>query len=318
MHKTNLTDKKLGSPAKIAVLIPCYNEEAAVGKVIDDFKQQLPDADIIVFDNNSTDQTYRIAREHGAQVIPEPRQGKGFVVETMFNLSGYDLYIMVDGDDTYPAESVHELIEPVLKGRADMAVGARLSDYTDQSFRNLHVVGNKLVRFCINKIMGSDLNDILSGYRVFNRRTLQTIPIVSSGFEIETELTIQTLYYQRMIIEVQVPYRQRPPGSVSKLHTFRDGFRVLWKLFSLYRSLKPLTFFGGIGLLLFVLGLLVGYLPVHDYFTNPDHYVEHVPSAILAAGLVLLSWLFVFTGLLLHMMNRRFRELHNVLTREGI
>lgn len=302
----------------IVLLIPCYNEEAAVGKVIDDFKQQLPDADVVVFDNNSTDRTAAIAGEHGARVIPEPRQGKGFVVDAMFNLGGYDIYIMVDGDDTYPAEAVHQLIRPVLEGRADMAVGSRLSDYTDQSFRNLHVFGNKLVRFCINRIMGSDLKDILSGYRVFNRRILQTIPVVSSGFEIETELTIQTLYYQRTIIEITVPYRQRPAGSISKLHTFRDGFRVLWKLFSLYRSLKPLTVFGGIGLMLFALGLLIGSLPVHDYFTNPDHYVEHVPSAILAASLVLLSWLFVFAGLILHMMNRRFRELHNVLTRKGI
>jgi glycosyltransferase involved in cell wall biosynthesis len=303
---------------KIAVLIPCYNEAAAIGKVIDDFKQQLPDADIIAFDNNSTDLTAQIAREHGAKVIPEPRQGKGFVVETMFNHSEADLYVMVDGDDTYPAESVHELIKPVLENQADMVVGSRLSDYADRSFRNLHVAGNKLVRFCINKIMRSNLNDILSGYRVFNRRVLQTIPVVSSGFEIETELTIQMLYYQRKIIEIPVPYRQRPAGSVSKLHTFRDGFRVLWKLFSLYRSLKPLTFFGGIGLFLFLLGLLAGSLPIHDYFTNENHYVEHVPSAILAASLVLLSWLFMFAGLILHMMNRRFRELHNVLTRKGV
>lgn len=300
---------------KIAVLIPCYNEEAAIGKVIDDFKAQLPQANIIVFDNKSIDQTAAIAAEHGAQVIPEPRQGKGFVVDSMFNLTGYDLYVMVDGDDTYPAESVHDLIKPVTDGSADMTVGSRLTDYTDQSFRNLHVFGNKLVRFCINKIMGADLKDILSGYRVFNRRILETIPVVASGFEIETELTIQTLYYQRKIVEITVPYRQRPEGSVSKLHTFRDGFRVLWRLFSLYRSLKPLTFFGGFGLILFILGLLIGSVPVHDYFTNPDHYVEHVPSAILAASLILLSWLFVFTGLLLHMMNRRFRELHNVLTR---
>ncbi|MCI0498190.1 MAG: glycosyltransferase family 2 protein [Planctomycetales bacterium] len=302
---------------KIAVLIPCYNEEAAVGKVIDDFRRQLPTADIVVFDNNSTDQTAAIARSHGAQVIPEPRQGKGFAVETMFSIPGYDLYVMVDGDDTYPAESVHALIRPVREGRADMAVGSRLADYTDESFRNLHIFGNKLVRFCINKIMGSDLKDILSGYRVFNRRIRQTIPVVSSGFENETELTIQTLYYQRTIIEVPIPYRRRPAGSASKLHTFRDGFRVLWKLFSLYRSLKPLTFFGGIGLLLFVLGLLIGSLPIHDYFTKPNHYVEHVPSAILAASIVMLSWLFVFAGLILHMMNRRFRELHNVLTRQG-
>lgn len=300
---------------KIAVMIPCWNEERAIGSVIDGFRRELPAARLIVFDNNSTDRTVEIAAAHGAEIIYEPRQGKGFVIESMFSTIDADIYVMADGDDTYPAESVHALIEPVLKHRCDMAVGARLAEYTDDSFRHLHVFGNRLVRFCINKIMGSNLRDIMSGYRVFNRQIATMIPIVSSGFEIETEWTIQTLYYHRKILEIDVPYRARPEGSESKLNTFRDGFRVLWKIFSLYRSLKPLTCFGGIGGALFILGLLVGYLPVRDYFVNPDHYVEHVPSAILAAGLILLSFLFAFTGLQLHMINQRFRELHNVLIR---
>lgn len=300
---------------KIAVVIPCWNEEQTIGSVLDGFRKQLPSARMIVFDNNSTDRTVEIATEHGAEIFYEPRQGKGFVIESMFSMIDADIYVMADGDDTYPAESVHALIEPVFNHQCDMAVGARLAEYTDDSFRQLHVFGNRLVRFCINKIMGSNLRDIMSGYRVFNRHIANIIPVVSSGFEIETEWTIQTLYYHRKIIEVDVPYRARPEGSTSKLHTFRDGFRVLWKIFSLFRSLKPLTCFGGMGGCIFLLGLLAGYLPVRDYIVNPNHYVKHVPSAILAAGLILLSFLFAFTGLLLHVINQRFRELHNVQAR---
>ena len=307
-----------GKEVKIAVLIPCYNEENTISKVISDFKQQLPNARIVVFDNNSSDRTGQIALEQGAILIPEPRQGKGFVVETMFNSVESDIYVMVDGDDTYPAQAVHQLIQPILNQQADMVVGSRLTDYTDASFRNLHVFGNKLVCFCVNKIMGSSLKDIMSGYRAFNRQIINIIPVVSSGFEIETELTIQTLYYQRKITEVEIPYRHRPQGSESKLHTFKDGFKILWKLFSLFRSLRPLAFFGSIGLFFLLAGLIVGILPIRDYLVNPNHYVEHVPSAILAASLILLSWLFIFLGLLLHTINQRFRELHSVLTRNKI
>jgi len=303
------------SNCKVTVLIPCFNEEATIGKVIDDFKRELADSEIIVFDNNSTDRSVEIAEEHGASVTYEPRQGKGFVVENMFKSLDSDIFIMVDGDDTYPAEKVHELIEPIVNSKVDMVVGSRLTDFTDGSFRNLHMLGNKLVRFCINKIMGSDLKDIMSGYRAFNSTIAKTIPVVSSGFEIETELSIQTLYYNRKIVEVEVPYRDRPEGSLSKLNTFKDGFRVLWKIFSLFRALKPLTFFGSMGIVFFVLGLGVGTLPVHDYFTSEGHYVEHVPLTILSACLILLSILFVFLGVLLHAINWRFKELHNVLTR---
>jgi hypothetical protein len=197
-----------------------------------------------------------------------------------------------------------------------MAVGSRFVQYEDTSFRKFHLLGNRLVKYCINKIMGSNLKDILSGYRVYNKTIANTLPVISSGFEIETELTIQTLYYKRKIVEIDVPYRARPEGSVSKLNTLSDGFRVIWKLFSLFRSLKPLTFFGGIGAALFVLSLLVGSLPVRDYLVNPNHYVEHVPSAILAAGILMLAFLFLFIGLLLHAINKRFQELHNVLVRQ--
>jgi glycosyltransferase involved in cell wall biosynthesis len=298
---------------RIAVLIPCFNEAIAIGKVVDDFRAQLPSATLYVFDNCSTDDTAAIAAQHGAVVIKEPRQGKGYVVESMLNSVEADYYVMVDGDDTYPADKVHDLLAPVVAGDADMSVGARLSTYTKSSFRPLHVAGNVLVRRLINRLFATKLTDILSGYRAFNRKVRERVPVVSSGFEVETELTIQMLYYQCRIVEVQVPYRERPGGAKSKLRTFRDGFRVMWKLFSLFRSFKPLTFFGSVGIVLFILALLAGIPPVYDYL---DHRtVEHFPLAILATGLMLLSAGSVFLGLLLHAINWRLKELHNVMVR---
>lgn len=306
--------KALQEP-KIAVLIPCYNEEITVGKVIDDFRRELPSATIYVFDNCSTDATASIAAERGAVVIKEPRQGKGFVVESMFGRVDADFCVMVDGDDTYPADHVNQLLEPVLAGDADMVVGARLVDYTDTSFRPLHVFGNNLIRRLVNWVGSAHLTDIMSGYRAFNRHVAECIPVVSAGFEIETELTIQMLYYRLKIVEVVVPYQARPVGSTSKLNTFRDGFRVLWKIFSLFRAFKPLAFFGSASLFIFILGLLAGFLPIHDYLTEPNHYVQHVPLAILSMGLVVLSFICAVLGILLHAINWRFWELHNVLTR---
>ena len=300
---------------EIAVLIPCHNEEITIGKVIDDFHRELPRATIYVFDNCSTDATAKIAQEHGAILFKESRKGKGFVVDGMFALIKADFYVLVDGDDTYPAEDVHKLLEPVMVGDADMVVSARLANHTAKSFRPLHVFGNRLVCLLVNWVARSRLGDIMSGYRAFNRKVVRQIPVVSSGFEVETDLTLQMLYYNLKIIEVNVPYRERCVGSQSKLRTVHDGFRVLWKIFSLLRSFKPLTFFGAIGLLLFLLALLAGAFPIHDYFTDPGHYVHHVPLAILAAGLMLLSWSFVFLGVLLHALNWRLRELHNVFTR---
>jgi glycosyltransferase involved in cell wall biosynthesis len=303
---------------QVAILIPCFNEAATIGKVVDDFRSALPAAKIYVFDNCSTDESARIAAEHGAEVLNEPRKGKGFVVESMFEKIEADFYVMVDGDDTYPADCVHKLLEPVMSGQADMAVGARLSDYTSKSFRPMHVFGNNLVRRLVNRMGGTQLTDIMSGYRAFNRQVVDCIPVVSSGFEVETEMTIQMLYYRRKIVEVGIPYKERPGGSKSKLRTIPDGFAVLWKIFHLFRAFKPLTFFGGMGIVLFLLGLLAGVAPIRDYFTNPDHYVQHVPLAVLAAGLVLLSAGFVFLGILLHSLNARFRELHSILRKRRV
>ena len=301
--------------AKIVVLIPCYNEESTIGKVVDDFRRELSSATVYVFDNCSTDLTAKIAQEHGAIVLKECRKGKGFVVESMFDRINADFYVMADGDDTYPAEQVHRLLEPVLSGDADMVVGARLSNHTGKSFRPFHLFGNNLVRTLVNWVSGSQLTDIMSGYRAFNRNVVKHIPIVSSGFEVETEMTLQMLYYRLKIVEIDIPYRERPLGSESKLRTFHDGFHVLWKIFSLLRAFKPLTFFGGLALFFLVCGLLAGILPVHDYFTDPNHYVRHVPMAILAAGLITLSAGCVSLGILLHAINWRLLELHNVLTR---
>jgi glycosyltransferase involved in cell wall biosynthesis len=300
---------------EIAVMIPCFNEEITIGKVIDDFRRELPAARIVVFDNCSTDKTAAIAAEHGAVVLKEPRQGKGYVVESMFDLVDADFYVMTDGDDTYPAGKVHDLLAPLKAGEADMTVGSRLTSYTDKAFRPLHVMGNNLVRRLVNWAGGANLVDIMSGYRAFTRRVVQRLPVVSKGFEIETEMTLQMLYYRLRIVEVPVPYRERPEGSVSKLRTFRDGFIVLWKIFNFFRSFTPLTFFGGIGIILFLSGLLAGILPVHDYLTDPNHYVSHVPLAILATGLMILSAGSAFLGIILHAVNWRMRELHNVLTR---
>jgi len=300
---------------KIAVLVPCHNEAPTIGKVIDDFRAQLPEAQVYVFDNCCTDATAAIAAEHGATVLIEPRKGKGYVVESMLDRVEADYYVMVDGDDTYPAEKVRQLLEPVMRGEADMAVGARLAQYDDTSFRPLHVAGNAFVRWLVNKIFAAKLTDIMSGYRAFSRRVVQRVPVVSSGFEVETEMTIQMLYHSLAIVEVQVPYRGRPEGSHSKLNTFRDGFRVLWKVFSLFRAFKPLTFFGGVGLLLVGLGILAGIPPIYGFVASGYTQVRRFPLAILATGLILLGFGCGFLGILLHALNWRLKELHNVTVR---
>ena len=306
----------LQQPPIIAVLIPCYNEQPTIARVIEDFRRQLPSAVVYVFDNCSTDATAATAKEHGAVVIKEPRKGKGFVIESMFDKINADIYVTVDGDDTYPAEDVHKLIGPVLAGDADMVVGARLSNYADNSFQPMHLFGNKLIRALVNWMGNARLTDIMSGYRAFSRRVVEKIPVVSAGFEVETEMTIQMLYHRMKITEVQVFYRPRPADSISKLSLWRDGCRVLWKIFSLFRAFKPLTFFGFLGLILLLAGLLAGLAPINDYITNPDHYVRHVPLAILATGLIILSAGCFFLGILLHAINWRLRELHNIITRK--
>lgn len=299
--------------ARVAVLVPCFNEEPTVGKVIDDFRRALPAAEIYVFDNRSDDATARIAREKGAIVVPEPRRGKGHVVAGMFGRVDADYFVMTDGDDTYPADRVGDLLRPLFEGRADMVVGTRLQIHADRSFRPLHVLGNNLVRSLVNLIFGARLTDIMSGYRAYTRRVAEALPVVSAGFEVETELTVNALYHRFEIAETPVPYGERPEGSVSKLRTYSDGFRVVWKIFSLFRAFKPLTFFGGVGILFGLAGLWAGYAPVVEYFETG--LVPKLPRAVLATGFVLLAFLSTVTGVILHAVNWRLKELHSVVVR---
>lgn len=298
----------------LAVLIPCYQEELTIRKVVEDFKQALPEARIYVFDNNCSDRTAEIARRAGAVVIREKRQGKGFVVASMFDQIDAEILVMVDGDDTYEASAVRQLLEPIVKGDADMTVATRLHTYTDKSFRPFHVVGNRLVCGIINWMFHSKISDIFSGYRAFTREAAAQIPITACGFDVETELTLQALYRGMVVKEISAPYRARPEGSFSKLRTFSDGFAVILKLFLILKSYKPLTFFGLCSLALLFLGLAAGARPVYEYFT--ERYVHAVPSAILAAALVLLASLSLSLGLILNSTNLRLLELEKLIWRQ--
>jgi glycosyltransferase involved in cell wall biosynthesis len=301
----------------IAVVIPCYQEALTIGKVVADFRRELPGARIYVYDNNCTDGTAEIAARAGAIVRREKRQGKGYVVAAMFEQLDEDILVMVDGDDTYEAGHVHKLLEPILRGDADMTAATRLTTHGDNSFRPLHVAGNQMVCGIINWMFKSNVSDIFSGYRAFTRESARQIPITARGFDVETELTLQALYRGQVIKELPAPYRARPAGSFSKLNTFSDGFLVLLRLFLIVKSYKPLTFFGGISLLLLVLGLVAGSLPVYDFLTDPDHYVHRVPSAILAAALVMLSFFSLGLGLILNSMNLRLLELEKLVAKAG-
>ena len=300
--------------ARIAVLIPCLNEEVTISKVVQDFRKELPGATIYVFDNNSTDRTAELAEAEGAVVIPERKRGKGYVIASMFRKVEADYYVMVDGDDTYSALHVQALLQPLLDGEADMTVATRLNEYEEESFRPLHVFGNNLVRSLVNWIFNSNLEDIMSGYRGFSRELVQNLPVLASGFEVETEMTIRVLDYGYTIQEVTVPYRERPEGSFSKLNTFRDGFRVLYQIASIARSYKPILFFGVLALFFGLIGLIAGGEVIVDYAV--DGYVNKVPTAILAVGCMLLCFGSIGIGAILDTLNARFREVLRLLQRK--
>lgn len=284
---------------KIAVIIPCYNEELTIGKVINDFKGELPEADIYVYDNNSKDNTGKIARDHGAIVVKESRQGKGNVVRAMFRDIDADIYIMVDGDDTYPAESARELIQPIINNEADMVIGDRLSNgtYEKENKRAFHNLGNNLVQGLIGLLFKNEIKDIMTGYRAFNRFFVKTMPVMSEGFQIETEMSIHALDKKFRLKEIPIEYRDRPDGSESKLNTFRDGYRVIKTLLGLFKDYKPLLFFGSISVFSLVLGLLVG-IPVIVEFVL-TRFITKVPSAILAVGFIVVSVTSLSCGLIL-------------------
>jgi len=298
----------------IAVVIPCYQEELTIGRVIEDFKRVLPQGQVYVFDNNCTDATADIARKAGAVVCREKRQGKGFVVASMFEQVNADILVMVDGDDTYEAGAVGALLDPILKGDADMTVATRLHTYGNDSFRPFHLFGNKMVCGIINWMFKTCISDIFSGYRAFTREAASQIPITARGFDVETELTLQALYRGLVIKEISAPYRARPAGSFSKLRTVSDGFAVMLKLFLILKSYKPLTFFGLCSIVLLVLGLAAGSRPVYEFIT--ERYVHAVPSAILAAAMVLLAFFTLGLGLILNSTNLRLLELEKLLCKK--
>ena len=284
---------------KIAVLIPCYNEELTIGKVVDDFKRELPEADIYVYDNNSKDKTGDIAKEHGAIVVKEIRQGKGNVVRSMFRDIDADVYVMIDGDDTYPAEAARMLIQPIIDNEADMVIGDRLSNgtYEKENKRAFHNLGNNLVQGLIGLLFKNEIKDIMTGYRVFNRFFVKTMPVMSEGFQIETEMSIHALDKKFRLKEIPIEYRDRPNGSESKLNTFRDGYRVIKALIGLFKDYKPLIFFGLISSVSLILGLLVG-IPVIIEFVLTN-FITKVPSAILAVGFIVVSVVSLACGLIL-------------------
>ena len=284
---------------KIAVLVPCYNEELTIGKVVEDFKRELPEADIYVYDNNSKDNTSKIAEEKGAIVVKEYRQGKGNVVRSMFRDIDADVYIMVDGDDTYPAEAARDMIQPIINGEADMVIGDRLSNgtYFQENKRPFHDFGNNLVKGLIGLLFKNEIRDIMTGYRAFNRYFVKTMPVLSDGFQIETEMSIHALDKKFLLKEIPIDYRDRPEGSESKLSTFKDGYRVLSALGSLFKNYKPMAFFGIVTMVTFILGLLVG-MPVVLEFVRTG-FVSKVPSAILAVGFMVISILSLVCGVIL-------------------
>lgn len=291
---------------RVAVLIPCLNEEKTISKVVRDFRAQLPEAEVYVFDNGSTDNTVKEAAEAGATVLREARKGKGFVVQAMFMRVEADIYIMVDGDDTYPAEMVHALIAPVAQGEADMVVGSRLLSATSK-FHYLNRFGNRLFLSMVNWIFGTQLTDILSGYRVMHRRFVKGVPLFQTGFETEIELTIKALERNYRLQEVATTLRPRPTGSNSKIRILTDGVRILSTLLALFRDYKPLTVFGSLGLFLLALSLIPGFVVVHEFLRTGT--VLHLPSGILAVGIALSGMLSATVGLVLHTIDRRFQEL---------
>jgi glycosyltransferase involved in cell wall biosynthesis len=274
--------------------------------VIDDVRAACPDSEMVVFDNNSTDRSAAIATEKKVRVVRVSRQGKGNVVRAMLKKVEADIYVMLDADATYPAARIPDLIKPVLDGTSDMVVGARLGSPEAGAFRRFHQTGNVVLCRLISLIWGARLTDVLSGYRAFTDEVARTLPVVSSGFEVETEMTVQALFYNMTISEVDIEYRARPEGSLSKLRSYRDGFAIFLQVVHLLRAYKPLTFFGGLGLVSIGVGLLLGLSTSVDLSR---------PAGVLAATLILLGALLISTGLILHTLNFRVKELHSVITR---
>ena len=291
---------------RVAVLVPCFNEEAAVATVVHGFRKALPGCEIFVYDNNSLDRTIAKAREAGAEVRRERRQGKGHVVRRMFADVDADVYVLVDGDATYDAASAPRMIQTLLSDHLDMVVGLRV-DQVRAAYRPGHRIGNWLLTGVLAAVFGQAFKDILSGYRVFSRRFVKSFPVLSDGFEIETELTVHALELALPVAEIETPYYARPEGSFSKLNTWRDGFRILGTILRLYRSEKPLRFFTAIGILLMLLSIALAIPVIVTYLEQG--IVPRLPTAVLSMGLMILAVLSVSSGLVLDTVTRGRREM---------
>ena len=290
----------------IAVLLPCYNEEVTIGKVVRDFKNSLPDATIYVYDNNSTDHTAEIAEAEGAIVRREPRQGKGNVIRAMFEDIDADVYVMADGDDTYPADAAPAMVAKVLEGY-DMVIGDRLSStYFQENKRPFHNFGNRLVRGSINGLFRAHVTDIMTGYRAFSFTFVKTYPVLSRGFEVETEMTIHSLNNNLRLYEMPIQYRDRPEGSVSKLDTVGDGIKVMSTIFRMIREYKPLPFFGGLGLIIGIVGIVLCGTVTFEFAKTG--VVTHFPTLIGAVMLVITGLLLIIAGIILDVMAKNDRK----------
>lgn len=297
---------------KIAVLIPCYNESKTIKKVVEDYKKALPEADIYVYDNNSNDHTDEIARKAGAIVKYEYRQGKGNVIRSMFKDIDADCYLMIDGDDTYPAENAKEMCDLILEKKADMVIGDRLSStYFTENKRPFHNFGNRLVRGLINFLFENDVRDIMTGYRAFSYEFVKTFPVLSKGFEIETEMTIHALDKNFLLKEVKVGYRDRPAGSVSKLNTYRDGFRVLKTIGRLFKEYKPTIFFSLLSLLFLIISFAFGIPVFAEYFKTG--LVPRYPTLIFSGFMLMIAIILFACGLILEVVVKKHRQLFELM-----
>ena len=290
----------VGQP-KVAVLLPCYNEALAIRAVIERFKAALPDAAIYVYDNNSSDNSAEIAREAGAVVRREPRQGKGYVVRRMFADIDADIYLMCDADETYEAEAAPQLVEKLVEEGLDMVVGSR-SNAAEGAYRPAHEFGNWMLSSLVQVMFGRGFNDMLSGYRVFSRRFVKSFPVMAQGFEIETELTIHALQLEMPAAEVPTAFSERPQGSESKLNTVSDGMRILGTIFGLMKQERPLYLFGLASLVFGLASLALGVPVIAEFFETGR--VPRLPTALLAAGIMILAWLSLFSGLILDTVTR--------------
>jgi len=293
---------------KIAVLIPCYNEEKTIERVVKDFSKALPEADIYVYDNNSTDSSAKLAEKAGAILCYETRQGKGNVIRSMFRDIEADCYLMVDADDTYSAGDAKRMCIPVLNGEADMVIGDRLSGaYKSENKRKFHNFGNELVRFLINKLFRSNINDIMTGYRAFSYEFVKSFPVLSKGFAVETEMTIHAVDKNFRLTEMTIDFKDRPEGSSSKLNTYSDGARVIMTIVSLFSEYKPLAFFNILAVISLIVALIFGIPVLDDYFSSG--MVPRFPSLIVACFMLLTAVLFFITSLILNALTKKHRQL---------